>query len=70
MNDRHRRVMNRMYYEHPWWYTARLIGNGFREGASLTFDDVTNVIAMLRGDDVRTIRRKPINWHKQNKGWK
>jgi len=70
MNDRHKRVMNRMYYEHPWWYAARLVNDGFRKGMSLTLPEVTKAVAMLSGNYVKPIKRKPIKWHKSNKGWK
>lgn len=66
MNDRHRRVMRILKVEQPWKYGMYLIGKTIGS-AGLSFNEAASAISIMNG----THRwRKPIKWHKANKGWR
>lgn len=63
MNDRHRRVMRNMKRDDPKRYLWTNI-KAMVSGAGMSTKEICAAIAIMTKK-----KRKPIRWHKSNKGW-
>lgn len=64
MNDRHRRVMCNMKRDDPKRYLWANL-KAMVSGAGMSAEEICAAIAIMTKK-----KRKPIKWHKSNKGWK